>query len=62
MKIIRVESCDQCPKIREETNKRSGGYSCGGWRFLGYCLHIIAQSPIPSWCPLEDMEEVEHDR
>ena len=56
MKIIKVKNCDECPRT-----------------IVGYCTMVSVEDDmykhvkdeewysIPSWCPLEDYKEADHE-
>lgn len=54
MKIIRVESCGECPHGMEWMLNR---YDCTKLR-----RECPGDVPIPKWCPLEDEKEAEHGK
>ena len=60
MKIIKVEDCIECPFCESDNINKS--WLCmftHRSKFISYITQI--ENDVPSWCPLEDYKEADHD-
>lgn len=60
MKIIKVESCDECPRLIR-VRDTLGTIYCGVAAQDNLFPDIEDSSTIPDWCPLDDAKEADHD-